>query len=153
MKQSTTSSFGSMLQRFRQRRKLSQQKLAERVGRSRESISLWERGLEYPDTRGIMLALAEKLLLDEEEKRLPWRRLAFHQLERIFIHFLARMVSRIEVRHLRVWIEQAAYALTQIPPPAAEPLDDKPAEAAVQTPLRQQKPAVRRDSRRTISLL
>src|SRR5712692_8118953 len=70
MEESTTSSFGSMLQRFRKRRKLSQQELAKRVGRSRESISLWERGLEYPDTFGIMSALTEKLLLDEEEKRL-----------------------------------------------------------------------------------
>src|SRR6266487_1387235 len=70
MEESTASSFGNMLQRFRKRRKLSQQELAERVGRSRESISLWERRLEYPDTFGIMSALAEELLLDEEERRL-----------------------------------------------------------------------------------
>jgi transcriptional regulator with XRE-family HTH domain len=70
MKEPTTSSFGSMLQRFRKRQKLSQHMLAERVGRSRESISLWERGLEYPDTFGIMSALTKELLLDEEEKRL-----------------------------------------------------------------------------------
>lgn len=70
MNDSQVPPFGEMLRRFRRRRKLSQQKLAIQIERSRESVSLWERGLEYPDTIGIMGTLADALSLNREEKRL-----------------------------------------------------------------------------------
>lgn len=70
MEKSTTSSFGKMLRDFRKRQKLSQPELAEKVGRSRATISLWERGLEFPDTKGVMSALVRVLRLDKVEERL-----------------------------------------------------------------------------------
>src|SRR5215471_9672114 len=70
MERFAKSSFGDILRRFRLRRKLTQEELARRVEVSRRSIISWEGGDGYPETQGVILALAKELDLDEEEKRL-----------------------------------------------------------------------------------
>jgi transcriptional regulator with XRE-family HTH domain len=65
-----TSSFGDLLKLFRQRKKLSQQLLANKIEVHRNSISLWERDMERPETFSTLLHLATVLGLDEEEKRI-----------------------------------------------------------------------------------
>ncbi len=70
MKPQQTSSFGDLLKLFRQRKKLSQQVLANKIEVHRNSISLWERNMERPETFSTLLHLATVLDLDEEEKRL-----------------------------------------------------------------------------------
>lgn len=46
--------FGEKLQELRANSKLSQEKLAELVGVSRQAVSKWENGLSYPDTRNLI---------------------------------------------------------------------------------------------------
>lgn len=69
MNSQQTSSFGDLLRLFRQRKKLSQQLLARKIEVHRNSISLWERDMERPETFSTLLHLATVLALDEEEKR------------------------------------------------------------------------------------
>lgn len=46
--------FGEKLQELRNKSKLSQEKLAELVGVSRQAVSKWENDLSYPDTRNLI---------------------------------------------------------------------------------------------------
>ncbi len=62
--------FGEVLQRFRRRKGLNQSQLATRIGASRSSVSLWERGEQLPETVAMMHELARVLDLDDEEQRL-----------------------------------------------------------------------------------
>src|SRR5258708_2270831 len=62
--------FGELLQRFRKRKGLTQQELAERIGAYRSTISFWERGFYRPETLATLHELVRVLDLDEEEKRL-----------------------------------------------------------------------------------
>jgi len=59
--------FGEWLSQFRKREKMSQQKLADQMGRSRTTISHWERSVYRPEEREDVLKLAEKLSLGEED--------------------------------------------------------------------------------------
>ena len=47
--------FGDNLRNLRKSKKLSQEKLAEKVGVSRQSISKWECGEAYPEMNNIMI--------------------------------------------------------------------------------------------------
>src|SRR5260370_1314698 len=62
--------FGELLQRFRKRKGLTQQELADRIGAYRSTISFWERGLYRPETLATLHELVRVLDLDEEDKRL-----------------------------------------------------------------------------------
>ena len=62
--------FGELLQRFRKRKGLTQQELADRIGAYRSTISFWERGFYRPETLATLHELVRVLDLDEEEKRL-----------------------------------------------------------------------------------
>src|SRR5258708_29810305 len=62
--------FGELLQRYRKRKGLTQQELAERIGAYRSTISFWERGFYRPETLATLHELVRVLDLDEEEKRL-----------------------------------------------------------------------------------
>lgn len=58
--------FGKKLQRLRNENKLSQEKVAEYTGVSRQAVSKWENDLSYPDIKNlIMLADVFKLSMDE----------------------------------------------------------------------------------------
>lgn len=58
--------FGNKLQRLRNENKLSQEKLAEYTGVSRQAVSKWENDLSYPDTKNlILLAEVFKVSMDE----------------------------------------------------------------------------------------
>lgn len=59
--------FGEALAHFRTRTGLSQQALAERVGKTRRSVAAWEAGDYLPKTKGDVLSLARVLHLDDEE--------------------------------------------------------------------------------------
>lgn len=60
--------FGELLGQFRAEARLSQQKLADRLGVSRQTIVKWERGDNLPKTRGIVLELAEYLQLSDAKR-------------------------------------------------------------------------------------
>lgn len=62
--------FGELLKQFRHRKKLTQQQIAQQIGASRETVSLWERGHFKPETITMVHELARALEVDEEEKRL-----------------------------------------------------------------------------------
>lgn len=65
--------FGEKLQLLRRQRGLSQEKLAEQLGVSRQSVSKWELGDSLPDTgnikqlRGLFGVSTDYLLIDEIE--------------------------------------------------------------------------------------
>jgi tetratricopeptide (TPR) repeat protein len=61
--------FGDLLRTLRKQRRLTQQQLAERIGVTRETISLWERGNYKPITT-MLYELVNVLQLTEQEKRL-----------------------------------------------------------------------------------
>ncbi len=62
-----TSSFGDLLKVFRKRRGLSQQELADSLQMHRNTIGLWERGDRLPDTKGIVLEIAQRIELDDDD--------------------------------------------------------------------------------------
>jgi tetratricopeptide (TPR) repeat protein/transcriptional regulator with XRE-family HTH domain len=62
-------SFGALLQTLRKQKKIGQQPLADRLGVHRNTIGAWERGDRLPDTRGMVLELANVLQLDDEATR------------------------------------------------------------------------------------
>ena len=64
-----SASFGELLTTWRTRRNLTQTDLATSIGAHRNTIGRWERGEVLPETRGIVLELARKLRLDEQETR------------------------------------------------------------------------------------
>ena len=47
--------FGDNLRNLRKAKKMSQEKLAERVGVSRQSVSKWETGEAYPEMNNILV--------------------------------------------------------------------------------------------------
>ena len=47
--------FGDNLRNLRKSKKMSQEKLAEKVGVSRQSVSKWETGDAYPEINNIMI--------------------------------------------------------------------------------------------------
>jgi tetratricopeptide (TPR) repeat protein len=59
--------FGEWLSQFRKREKMSQQELADQMGKSRNTISCWERSIYLPGEREDVLKLAEILSLGEED--------------------------------------------------------------------------------------
>jgi transcriptional regulator with XRE-family HTH domain/Tfp pilus assembly protein PilF len=61
------SSFGDLLKLFRKRKGLSQQLLAERLQVHRNTIGVWERGDRLPDTRGMVLEIAQRLELGDDD--------------------------------------------------------------------------------------
>lgn len=63
-------SFGSLLQTFRKHKRMSQQLLADKLSMQSTIIRAWERGDRLPDTKGIVLALAQHLRLDNDDTRL-----------------------------------------------------------------------------------
>lgn len=62
-------SFGEMLKDARKRKHVTQQQLAQQLGVHTNTISSWELGSYLPATRGLVLALARYLVLDESETR------------------------------------------------------------------------------------
>src|SRR5437660_2445152 len=62
-------SFGELLKTFRRRQRLTQRQLAQRLGVNMNTISSWELGTYLPATRGLVLELAQHLVLDELETR------------------------------------------------------------------------------------
>ena len=62
--------FADLLRRFRQRARLTQQELAERIGAHRSTVSFWERGAYVPETLTTVLELARVLHLGEADHRL-----------------------------------------------------------------------------------
>jgi tetratricopeptide (TPR) repeat protein len=61
--------FSDLLQRFRRRKRLTQQQLAKLVGASRSSVSLWERGNYKPETDTILYELVRVLNLSIQEQQ------------------------------------------------------------------------------------
>src|SRR5260370_22837483 len=59
--------FGETLAIFRTRAGLSQQHLADQLGKNRRSVAAWEAGDYLPKTKGDVLELARILVLNEEE--------------------------------------------------------------------------------------
>jgi len=64
-----SSSFGAMLKAFRTRRHLTQRQLAEALGVHRHAILRWEQGEFLPAHKTLVLELARRLHLDEQETR------------------------------------------------------------------------------------
>jgi transcriptional regulator with XRE-family HTH domain len=56
--------FSELLKQFRVRSGLSQEELGKRLSVHRNTISAWERGLNLPETRGMVLELARALDLE-----------------------------------------------------------------------------------------
>lgn len=67
MERHYASSFGDLLKLFRKRKGLSQQHLAESLRVHRNTIGLWERGDRLPDSRGMVLEIAQRMELDDDE--------------------------------------------------------------------------------------
>ncbi len=61
------SSFGDLLRIFRKRKGLSQQDLAQSLQVHRNTIGAWERGDRLPDTRGVVLEIAQRMELDDAD--------------------------------------------------------------------------------------
>ncbi len=64
-----TIAFGALLNEFRKRQHITQQQLAEAIGRQRRAISRWEQGEGLPGNKAVVLELARHLYLDDEEAR------------------------------------------------------------------------------------
>ena len=62
-------SFGALLKAFRTRRRLTQRQLAEAIGVHRSAIVRWEQGDFLPQSKALVLELARRLSLDEQESR------------------------------------------------------------------------------------
>lgn len=65
----TPSSFGDHLRRFRKRKNLTQQRLADLIGVHRNTVSGWERGDYLPESRTTVLETAQQLGLAQDETR------------------------------------------------------------------------------------
>ncbi|GCE31353.1 tetratricopeptide repeat protein [Dictyobacter alpinus] len=61
--------FSDILKHLRKQKKVSQKKLALRLGMHINTIGKWERGICLPDSKGIVLELAKQLSLNEQETR------------------------------------------------------------------------------------
>ncbi len=67
MKGSEIPTFGEALATFRTQAGLSQQKLADQLGKNRRAVAAWEGGEYLPKTKGDILELARILTLNDEE--------------------------------------------------------------------------------------
>lgn len=67
--QDELSAFGALLKEFRTRRHLTQQQLATAVGVHRNAVSRWEQGVFLPKQKSIVLELAKRLHLADQETR------------------------------------------------------------------------------------
>jgi len=65
----SASSFGALLKTLRQRARLTQQQLAEAIGMHRHAVSRWEQGEVLPASKAIVLELARRLRLNDQEAR------------------------------------------------------------------------------------
>lgn len=65
----TSSTFGTLLKQFRKRQRLTQQQIAEVLGVHRNTIGRWEEGSFLPESKALVLDLARRLHLDEQETR------------------------------------------------------------------------------------
>ncbi len=63
------SAFGDILKAFRKRKGMSQLELAARLGVHRNTIGTWERGDYLPDSKSMVLELANHLRLNDNETR------------------------------------------------------------------------------------
>src|SRR5215471_17324300 len=63
------STFGGQLKHFRKRKGFTQQQLAIAIGVHRNAIGRWEQGDFLPENKGIVLAIARELHLDNQEGR------------------------------------------------------------------------------------
>ena len=63
------SAFGDILKAFRKRKGMSQLELAARLGVHRNTIGTWERGDYLPDSKSMVLELANHLRLNDYETR------------------------------------------------------------------------------------
>ncbi len=66
-------SFGETLRTFRKKRKVSQRALAMQIGVHYNTIWAWEQGDYLPNSKGIILELAQHLHLKENETHLLLR--------------------------------------------------------------------------------
>src|SRR5689334_21474491 len=62
-------SFGELLKNSRKHKRLTQRHLADKMGVHYNTIYRWEQGDFLPETRGMVLELANKLDLSEPETR------------------------------------------------------------------------------------
>ena len=62
-------SFGALLQTFRKRRHLTQQRLAESLEVHRRTLMRWEQGDYLPESKAMVLELARHLKLSDQETR------------------------------------------------------------------------------------
>src|SRR5262249_27535877 len=67
--QTFLSSFGELLKTYRKRKRLTQKQLAQQLWMQANTISSWELGTYLPDTRGLVLELARRLALGEQDTR------------------------------------------------------------------------------------
>jgi len=58
-------SFGTLLKRYRDRRKLTQKALGSKIKKNRTSIQAWEYDTYVPENRNVVLALARALSLQK----------------------------------------------------------------------------------------
>jgi tetratricopeptide (TPR) repeat protein/DNA-binding XRE family transcriptional regulator len=63
------SAFGELLKAFRQRKCMTQQQLAKKLGVHRNTIGCWERGDYLPEGKGMVLELTKHLRLNDLETR------------------------------------------------------------------------------------
>ena len=70
MDTTTLSSFGDLLKTLRKQSKVNQQELATRLGVHLNTISKWERGICLPESKTIVLELANQLHLNTHDTRL-----------------------------------------------------------------------------------
>jgi tetratricopeptide (TPR) repeat protein len=70
MDTTTLSSFGELLKTLRKQSKVNQQELATRLGMHLNTISKWERGICLPESKTIVLELANQLHLNAHDTRL-----------------------------------------------------------------------------------
>jgi tetratricopeptide (TPR) repeat protein len=70
MDTTTLSSFGELLKTLRKQGKVNQQELATRLGVHFNTISKWERGICLPESKTIVLELANQLHLNTHDTRL-----------------------------------------------------------------------------------
>ena len=62
-------SFGALLRTLRRQQRLTQQGLAEAIGVHRRSLIRWEQGDSLPESKALVLELARRLKLDDQETR------------------------------------------------------------------------------------
>jgi len=61
--------FSDLLKRFRKRRKLTQQQLADQIGVSRKTVGLWEQGTFKPDIEALLYEIVKGLGLSVQEQQ------------------------------------------------------------------------------------